>query len=382
MTQGVAPSDQLLDLIYDAATDHELWSSAIVEIADMTGSVGGFVGGMDTTVPRAIFTFNGGLLEEAHVVYREHYLRNPLSLFMSTVPAGRLVRSEEILPLEQLKKTAFFDEVLRPQDVAHFAMVPLAVKQSFQVGLTLCHSERQGPYQSEELRLIARLFPHMRRSLLLGFRLDGYKALQRAEFSVLDRLSAGIVLLDTVARMTFANAAARNIIAEGGPLRLRNSVLVTATPRYSQQLAALIEAAARGTPVGTMSIPHPDDGRLFTISAVSVRRRDIDRFCDLGMRNVTTMLVIQDPARPMQVQDEWLIDAYGLTQAEARVALCTASGTTVAEAAHRLGVTPNTIKTHLRKVFAKTDTTRQAELVRLMASMAVLKGGDNSERDH
>ena len=55
---------------------------------------------------------------------------------------------------------------------------------------------------------------------------------------------------------------------------------------------------------------------------------------------------------------------YGLTPAEARVALAASSGHTVGETAKLLNLFPNTIETHLRRVFAKTATARQAELAR------------------
>src|SRR5262245_988277 len=112
----------------------------------------------------------------------------------------------------------------------------------------------------------------------------------------------------------------------------------------------------------------------------SVRSRDIDRFSGLGMRNVAAMLVIHDPARPMEIPVDWIMDAYGLTLAEARVALCAASGATIPETAHRLNVSPNTIKTHLRKVFAKTGTSRH-ELARLMASIGFLRAHGSIQKD-
>ena len=46
------PADRLLDLIYDAATDAELWASALIQIADVTSSVGGIVFGVDNGVHR------------------------------------------------------------------------------------------------------------------------------------------------------------------------------------------------------------------------------------------------------------------------------------------------------------------------------------------
>jgi PAS domain-containing protein len=135
---------------------------------------------------------------------------------MNHSPVGNLVRSDDILPLASFKRTAFFDEVFRPQGIAHSAMVSLSAKHDFQAGFNLCRSEGQGPYEADELRFLAQLYPHLRRSLLLGFRLDGYKALQRAEFQVLDRLSAGIVLLDRTARVVFANATARAMTGQYG----------------------------------------------------------------------------------------------------------------------------------------------------------------------
>jgi DNA-binding CsgD family transcriptional regulator len=365
--------DKLLDLLYDAATEEELWTPALIQIADMTRGVGGNVFGADNKARRITFYFNGRLSEEAYRAWRERHMVNPLSVVMNYSPVGKLVRSDDILRLAELKRTAVFDEVFRPQDVAHLAMLPLAAKHDFQVGFSICRSERQGHFEAGALRLFTQLYPHLRRSLLLGFRLDGYKALQRAEFHTLDRLSVGIVLLDRSAQAIFVNAAARTMTAYGGPLRLHNSVLTAFSQAHSQRLGKLIGAAVRGVPVGTMSIPHPRDDRLFTILVSSVRSRDIDRFSGLGMRDVAAMLVIHDPACPMEIPVEWIMDAYGLTLAEARVALCAASGATIPEAAHMLNVSPNTIKTHLRKVFAKTGTSRQSELARVIASIALLK---------
>jgi DNA-binding CsgD family transcriptional regulator len=373
--------DKLLDLIYDAATEEELWTTALIQIADMTDSLGGFVIGVENRARYVPFLFNARMSEESHRTYAERHIDNPWSAVMNHVLVGKLVQSEEIVSLPDLKRTAFFDEVLRPQSMGHNAMLTLARKDDFYGVFNICRSERQGPFEPDTLRLFTQLYPHLRRSLLLGFRLDGYKALQRAEYQALDRLSVGIALLDRTGRAVFVNAAASAMSASDGPLRLRNSVLATLSPPHSQRLGKLIDAAVRGVPVGTMSIPHPRDGRLFTILVSSVRSRDIDRFSGLGMRDVAAMLVIHDPARPMEIPVEWIMDAYGLTVAEARVALCAASGATIPEAAYRLNVSPNTIKTHLRKVFAKTGTSRQSELARLMATIGLLNANGSNSSD-
>jgi DNA-binding CsgD family transcriptional regulator len=373
----IEPSDRLLDLIYDAATEEELWTPALIEIADLTRSIGGFLFGVENKVGVVTFTFNGRLSEESHRVYQERHIVNPWSAYMVDRPVGSFVRSDHIMPLSELQRSAFHDEVLRPEGLDHNFMVPLAAKHDFQVGFNICRGARHGPFEGDALRLFFQLYPHLRRSILLGFRLDGYKALQRAEFHVLDRLSVGIVLLDRAAKVVLANATARAMTADDGPLRLRNSILTAASATHSQRLDRLIQAALRHVPVATMSVPHPHDGRLMTVLASSIRSRDVDRFGSFGARDVAAMLFIVDPARPLDIPTEWIMNAYGLTMAEARVALCAASGASVPETAHRLNISPNTVKTHLRRVFAKTGVRRQAELAGILASIA-LAGRDPS----
>jgi DNA-binding CsgD family transcriptional regulator len=366
------PADRLLDLIYDAATDAELWTSALIQIADVTSSVGGIVFGVDNGVHRVAFICNGRLSEEGNHAYRERHVTNPHAAFMNHSPVGKLVRSDEVVPLANFKRTAFFDEVYRPQGIAHNAMVPLVAKDDFQAGFTLCRSERQGPYEADELRLLSQLYPHLRRALLLGFRLDGYKALQRAEYHVLDRLSVGVILLDRRARLLYANAAARALDSRDGLLRLRGATVSAQSPPHSRRLGELVRMALLGAPTGSMSLPQPGDGGLLTILVSSVRGRDVGRFTDLRLPDPAVLLFIVDPANRPGLPVAWIVDAYGLTPAEARVALAASSGLTIPETAHQLGLSPNTIKTHLRKVFAKTGTSRQTELARLMASINLL----------
>jgi len=367
------PPEQLLDMIYDAATEEPLWTQALIQIADMTGSLGGMVMGADLKHLSIPFLFNGRMSDESHRTFAERHIQNPWGDVMMHSPAGMLVQSDEILSLQNLKRTAFFDEVLRPQQVAHNAMVNLVSNDGLYGVFNLCRSERQGLLGEDGLRLLSQLYPRMRRSLILGSRINGYRALQHAQSQALDRLSAGIMLIDRGARVIFANTAARAMTGNDGPLRLRNTILTAVFPPDAEQLEALVAAATRGDSlVQTMSLPHPHDGRLLTVQITSLRSRDLQRLADRGLRNAAAMVVIRDPAQPLDIPVGWIVDTYGLTPAEARVALCAASGATIPETAHRLNVSPNTVKTHLSRVFAKTGTSRQIELARLMESIGLL----------
>jgi DNA-binding CsgD family transcriptional regulator len=253
-------------------------------------------------------------------------------------------------------------------------MIPLENRHGFTAAFNLCRSERQGPFEERQMATLRRLMPHMRRSTTLGFRLQGYRALQRAESQALNRLSAGVLLLDRSAKIIFANKAAEFLSSDAGPLRLRKTGIAACSPSLSRRLDELVQSALRGVPAATMSIPHPDDGRLVTLFVSSVRSRDIDRFSDLDMRDAAAMIFVFDPAGPAEVPPAWLMDAYRLTSAETRVALHAASGHSVAGIGAQLNISPNTVKTHLRRVFAKTSVHNQAELAGLVASFRLMTG--------
>jgi PAS domain-containing protein len=256
------PPEQLLDMIYDAATEETLWTQALIQIADMTGSLGGMVVGADLKHGSVPFLFNGRMSEDSHRTYAERHVQNPWGDVMMHSPVGVLVQSDEILPLQNLKRTAFFDEVLRPQQLAHNAMLNLVSNDGLYGVFNLCRSERPGVLGGDAARLLSRLYPHMRRSLILGSRINGYRALQHAQSQALDRLSAGIMLIDRGSRVIFANTAARAMTTDDGPLRLHNSILRAVFPPDAQRLDAVVGAATRGdTLVRTVSLLHPHDGR-------------------------------------------------------------------------------------------------------------------------
>jgi DNA-binding CsgD family transcriptional regulator len=75
--------------------------------------------------------------------------------------------------------------------------------------------------------------------------------------------------------------------------------------------------------------------------------------------------VLDLPSPPEAVAQE-----FDLTPAELRVLFAVVEVGGVSDVAEVLGISAATVKTHLQRLFEKTDTTRQAELVKLVAGYA------------
>lgn len=86
----------------------------------------------------------------------------------------------------------------------------------------------------------------------------------------------------------------------------------------------------------------------------------------LAGQEPAAVIFVTDRDLQPEVSCEALKSTYGLTATEARVAQELAEGRTLAEAAADLRISSGTARNHLKQVYAKTDTHRQSELVRLV----------------
>jgi DNA-binding CsgD family transcriptional regulator len=78
------------------------------------------------------------------------------------------------------------------------------------------------------------------------------------------------------------------------------------------------------------------------------------------------LVLIVDPEKQPEPELQALRRLYGLTKTEANIALGVLDGSGLGPIADELAVSLATVRTHLRHVFDKTHTHRQAELVRLL----------------
>ena len=85
------------------------------------------------------------------------------------------------------------------------------------------------------------------------------------------------------------------------------------------------------------------------------------------------VITLIDPDDCLELPQDLLQAAYGLTPAEARVAQRVACGENPEEIADRHQVSPGTVRMQLKSIFQKTNTKRQAQLVSLLARLGRIR---------
>lgn len=196
----------------------------------------------------------------------------------------------------------------------------------------------------------------------------------------LDRLSDAVILLDAKGRRVDANRAAERLLARRDGLSLAPEGLRAAEVATTVELRGLVARAAEtdppreGRPEGPLLLARRC-GRSPLVAVVTPlgRRRSpsLDRRLDRRReRRAVVAVFVSDPDE-LEPPPEWLRRLYGLTPTEAEVAARLARGRGLKEVARELGVSFHTARKHLREIFGKTGTRRQAALVRLLLTGTV-----------
>ncbi len=177
---------------------------------------------------------------------------------------------------------------------------------------------------------------------------------------VIDSLSAGVLLIRDDGTIVHANAQARAILASTDMLRVVRGRLVAADPRLNLALRDALLAAILGDVIVSPACPLTSRDGMHHVVRVRPLRASRGRaavFIDRA--------TFEAPSCPDVIRC-----AYRLTPTELRVLFAFVDFGGVPDVAAALGIANSTVKTHLGRLFQKTGTRRQADLIKLVAGFS------------
>jgi DNA-binding CsgD family transcriptional regulator len=270
----------------------------------------------------------------------------------------------------ELQQTPFYQNWAGPQGLRE-ACITKFVHTPDRIGLVSCTTRvSRGTITADEQRFLAMLSPHLRRASLIGDLLDQVQVTARPYREVLDNLAVPIVLTGPDGEIHYANPLAERMFSEQGPIQSINGLLRGRNPAVARALLDAITRAASGdVSLGARGIglPISGEGRAPAVAYVLPLTSGTARAV---LRPAYTAVFVSTTTSASPLPEAVLATLFDLTPAEARVLLQIGSGLAASRVANLLDISENTLKTHLARIFAKTNVRRQADLVRLVADMA------------
>jgi DNA-binding CsgD family transcriptional regulator/PAS domain-containing protein len=219
-----------------------------------------------------------------------------------------------------------------------------------------------GPFSEAATQLTQSLVPHLRQALEIHTRMVNLQDRLDATTDVLDRLPTGIIFVDGNGRVLQCNATAKVILGRNDGLSSSQNGLTAALSKEASLLKKLIRDASIVD--NTMLISRPSGKRPLAVTITRQPNAGADPETRMG-----AVVFLKDPEPETEKQKEnlGLNTLYGLTPAEAKLAQWLAQGKRLKEASAEFGVSHNTVRSQLQRIFEKTTTSHQSDLVRLLA---------------
>lgn len=358
----------LVEEIYVAAQDSAAWPRVLGSISKEVGATKAGLHWLDVA-RRAGSGADVWEFEPAWVrSYGEHYAAiNPRTIHGGDLlQPGRIVASAEQYPDDAMLRSEFANDWMLPQKIFHSFGAALFRSETVVWNLTFFRPKEQGPFTSQNETLLRKLIPHLTRAVHLRRQFGHLSNEVGALVHSIDQLSTGILLLDESGRVIAENAAARAILSPSDGLRIVRGELVGASPKMTTLLRERVSECLVGqldATAGPLTFLERPSGRR-PLQAVFVPNPRGEAV--VGARRPAIIVMLTDPDADISVAASRLGEKLGLTPTETRLATELASARSFEEAAKALKISPNTARTHLKRIFAKTHTRSQAELVSLL----------------
>ncbi len=354
----------LVDRLYSAAMEPRQWTSALRDLGRFAGGIAADL--FIRTADSDDFVAWSGIPDELMDEYLAHYhADNRRVLTAATLPAGTLLTDFDLYTPDEIAREPYYQELLFAHGYGYFTGTSLIAREATRAFYGVHYALGADAYDSRNLQRLHLLAPHMQRAAELQARLGAAISREQQLQEAFEALSIGALLLDHHGQVAHANAAALALATPSHGLALEGRELRALLSDHDRALRGLLRSAlgnddklaARG---GQMLVRGPA-GAVCTLllAPLSTFRRRADSLAAI-------VLLGDGRFRRTRLAHDALCEGYGLTRAEAALALGLAEGMTIAEYARTAGLTVGSARTVSKRVMAKLGVNRQAELASLL----------------
>ena len=368
--------ERILAALYESMLDDSRWPATSALIDEVCGLTGNTLLAAEGPKPdmrvRFVGIYDRGQrrldLERDYV--ENYYAIDERAPRFPHVPGGRVVHSNDLFTAEEMKTSATYNEALPKSHSQNSLAVRMVLEEGAHMGWNLADPVAPGGWEPSRVAMVRRLVPHVQQFVRVRHALVRAGAGDTTVTALLDNPRVGVVHLDERGRILAANDRARGILQADEGLAETDGTLRASAPEDQLRLERLLASAlpTSGDPALGGSMPLRHEHALLPL-VVHVKPVPAPQ-PSYGARYVAALALICEPGTTHRIEPALVAATLGLTSGESRVAVWLAEGKSVEEMARATGHTRGAIYWHLKQIYQKLHISRQAELVRLVLSIA------------
>lgn len=361
---------KLIDTLYESTIDASRLECFLGELSGLTESaVGGIFQRDGSTGQEGFLSSFGVPAGEMTALERNAQFHSEVRRHMSPPPrAGSISYTQDLLPGRRLHSEKLYSQFLKPQGLEQASFLYVEHDDRHSITASFMRRSGGGTYGEADKALFSKVMPHLQRSFRLRRHTRGMDLGYMPAWELLDMLPYGVVVFSNKQEVIYLNERAEQMTFANDGLSLHTTHLGAHVNSENKRLRSLLKQSiessrAPDSPMagGDMLVSRPSGKRAYS---VMVHPLTDSAYC--GGEYPAAIVVLQDHHEASQLQLSRMRELYDLTAAESRVAHQVMLGNSLEHCAESLGHSVSTSRNLLKRVFAKTDTGRQNELVSLL----------------
>jgi len=372
--------DQLVALIYEGALEEQPWQSALPALREALDSQvvslvlrppsaddqGVILNCVRPDQPLGESTSGLADPDDWQVsAYREQFFA--LDPFVN-LPTDKVIALEDILPDRELMASDYYIHYLKPIDLFRILGVDTAEPEGMLARLRFSRRASEARFGQQERRILELLTPHLRRAIQIYAKLNRTTSERDVYAGAVNQLSVGTFILDEQGRVLNTNTLARSLLDQSDGLALRGGRLHIdgrdINRELQEALATIIKAQQSGATSVVRALRVPRSAGRADLGLV-IRPVPTSAWSE-GQSSPSAAVFFSDPDLHDPASQQILGELFGLTPAEANLAILLSRGLSLAQVSEAQSISQHTARAQLKSIFAKAGVSRQAELVRLV----------------
>ncbi len=366
MTIDLTKLDRALDKALEAAVDHALWPGVLDDIVEATGIFAANIIPVTARSPEMIIT-----TERIRPAFETYFAEgwHEREWRMRAVPLlmrDGTARDQQYTSREEFARHDYYRFQAR-HGVGRTCIIGFSSPEDF-LGMTLHRTLDDDFFSNEEARVFQMMRERLMMSTTMMRRLSASKVEGMSE--AFETSGVAAIFFDRLCRVTRATSAAEQLL--GQELHISNRQLCS---RDYAQTAAI--QRRMGAIISEQWL-RPDGSRGIIVIPREHKRPLLLRIQRLGgnlpqlFAHSTGVCIIEDLDDRPQIEAQSLRQLFDLTASEASIAVLVAQGMPLRAVADNHSMAYETVRSHLKSVFKKTDTGRQAELTALISRIGFI----------
>ena len=363
---SLSETETLIGSIYEASASDELWSKVIRDMASVFGRAAvsidyqASIGHVDPLVE--FCRFDAELAALHFEEFSTEYVNPGLAALLQQ-PAGTPFSLSSFVDRETYKTDLSIQGILRPQGIDKVLLCATEKSRSSLAYVNIFGHTNQPDFSEADHALLQHLSTHISRSFEYRKLIRARQMQQAVALSTLENESdlAGLILVSTRGVLLEADASATAILERQAILRVKDGKLYSSSRLANEDMESLQRFLSANI----------DDAKPFVIALNGRAKIILDKSpvnADVGSWRHPDSLLLR--IRFFHIRSRFhlggLAATYGLTNGEARALNALVGSKTATEAAQRLGITRDTMKSHQSRIYEKTGCESLMQLMLLV----------------